>query len=117
MHLSIATPAPGYPGMAGTLSSCSRGFDHYFCPGGPGIYQGLSGELTLTKKPGFGAGREKHGVVLGLVQGFTQDLCPTCRGLSQAFAGECNILKIHLRYKSRPSPGTQGPGLQLISAL
>jgi hypothetical protein len=56
MHLSNATPAPGYPGMAGNLSSCTRGVDLFFCPGGQGIYPGLSGEFTLAKEPGFGAG-------------------------------------------------------------
>ena len=57
MHLSIETPAPGYPGMAGTLLPCGRGVDLFFRPGVPGVCRDLLREFTHAKKPGF-CGRE-----------------------------------------------------------
>jgi hypothetical protein len=77
MHLSSDVPAPGYPGMAGTCIHDSRGVDLVFCPGGPGIYRGLSGEFTLAKEPGFGAGN-----LAGIKPGFAMEMVVSCRAIS-----------------------------------
>ena len=74
MHLSFDIPAPGYPGMVGTLLHVGRGVDQFVCPGEPG----LVGSLNIIPKS------------RDLVRGVVPGLCRSLQKSGRDFAQRCN---------------------------